>query len=51
MSIDPKIWEERSINGELCGIIACDEPPIVQCPQCKTHYCNKHKNVHKHRLG
>jgi len=50
MSIDPKTWEKRSINGELCGIIACDEPPIIQCPQCKTHYCNKHKTIHKHHL-
>jgi hypothetical protein len=51
MSIDPKVWEERSINGELCGIIGCDESPSIQCSQCQTHYCNNHKNVHKHRLG
>ena len=50
MSIDPKIWEERSINGELCGIIACDEPPTIQCPLCKTHYCSRHKEIHKHSL-
>ncbi len=50
MSIDPKTWEKRSIVGEICGIIACDNPPTTQCSQCKTYYCNEHKSVHKHRL-
>ena len=47
MSIDPKMWEKRSVDGELCGFIACDKPPTVQCFQCKTHYCTEHKKVHK----
>jgi hypothetical protein len=50
MSIDPKEWEKRSIDGEICGMIACDNTPALQCFQCKTHYCNEHRDVHKHRL-
>ncbi len=50
MSIDPKIWEKRSLAGEIRGIITCDNPPTAQCSQCKIHYCNEHKNLHKHRL-
>jgi hypothetical protein len=51
MSIDPKEWEKRSVKGELCGIIACNNSPTVQCSQCSTHYCDEHKNIHKHPLG
>jgi len=50
MSIDPREWEERSINGELCGIIGCNMPPSIQCPKCKAHYCNDHKDIHKHEI-
>ena len=50
MSIDPREWEKRSMSGEICGILGCDNPPTIQCPHCRTHYCNEHKNVHKHKL-
>jgi len=50
MSIDPREWEKRSINGEICGILGCDSPPTIQCTQCKTHYCDEHRNIHKHKL-
>jgi hypothetical protein len=50
MSIDPRQWEKRSINGEICGIHGCNNTPKMQCPQCKTHYCEEHKNIHKHKL-
>ncbi len=48
MSIDPREWQERSINGELCGIVGCRKLPSIQCPECQTHYCNDHKDIHKH---
>ena len=39
MSIDPREWEKRSESGELCGMLGCNNPPTIQCAQCKTHYC------------
>lgn len=48
MSIDPREWQERSIIGELCGVVGCSKHPSIQCPKCKTHYCNDHKDIHLH---
>ena len=50
MSIDPREWEKRSESGELCGMLGCNNPPTIQCAQCKTHYCDEHKVIHKHQL-
>ena len=50
MSIDPREWEKRSESGELCGMLGCNNPPTIQCPQCKTHYCDEHKVIHRHQL-
>ncbi len=38
-------WKKRSEYGEVCGILGCDDKPVVSCPHCGNWYCEGHKFV------
>ncbi len=44
-----RMWENKSLKGQLCGIAGCSKHPTEQCPICKLHYCLEHKihNMHE----
>jgi hypothetical protein len=46
--IDHNEWRNNSINGIVCGIILCHNPPIIQCPKCFLHYCSERVKTHFH---
>lgn len=44
-------WKTRSINGEVCAVPMCSNPPKIQCPNCFVHYCYDHVKNHFHRVS
>ncbi len=46
-----KDWSNRSINGEVCGILACTGDPTSKCPHCNHFYCYEHIKIHFHSTG
>ena len=43
MKITSEEWKKKSENGDVCGILGCDDKPIVQCTLWKNWYCEGHK--------
>ena len=41
-------YHEKSVKGELCGIVGCTENPSEVCPTCGGHYCKEHIRIHFH---
>ena len=46
--MDWREWSNRSVNGEVCGILGCEEKPTSKCPLCNHFYCYDHISVHLH---
>jgi hypothetical protein len=40
-----KDWKRMSEQGEVCGILGCNEQPTIQCQHCRNWYCETHKWV------
>ncbi len=51
MSVTAEEWRNRSLNGEVCGIIFCTNHPTNQCPKCNLHYCYEQIRLHMHELS
>lgn len=41
-------WKKMSECGEVCGILGCENMPIVSCHYCGNWYCDEHRFVHFH---
>ena len=39
-------WSNRSINGEVCGMMGCEEDPTSKCTHCNHFYCYEHIKIH-----
>lgn len=51
MSVTADEWRKRSLNGEVCAIMFCVNPPKNQCPKCNIHYCYEHIGLHMHEVS
>ena len=45
MEIDGHEWAVMSKRGEVCGILGCQNEPIVTCLHCGNGYCGEHSGV------
>ena len=41
-------WKRRSENGEVCGILGCEDKPAIHCQNCGNWYCKDHSTIHFH---
>ena len=39
-------WSNRSINGQVCGMLGCEGKPTSKCPHCNHFYCYDHIKIH-----
>jgi len=39
-------WSNRSMNGEVCGMLGCESEPKSKCPYCNHFYCYEHIKIH-----
>ena len=46
--IEIEEWKIRSERGDVCGIVGCEDEPIVYCPRCGNWYCGEHSHMHFH---
>ncbi|TET10082.1 hypothetical protein E3J84_04470 [Candidatus Aerophobetes bacterium] len=42
---DVEVWAAKSRKGEVCGILGCQNKPVVKCKHCFNMYCEEHKGV------
>jgi hypothetical protein len=44
-------WRDRSLRGEVCGVVGCQNFPANQCPTCHLHYCYQDAKNHFHKMS
>ncbi len=47
-SITLEEWREKSQKGSVCGMIGCQNKPVIKCDICGNHYCDEHSKIHFH---